>query len=307
VTAVDGATKPEAIKVTMVDLQHPKPANLPAQPPQNFTTYDTRLNGVCVGGTLNGHHCDTTADCASPGTCTGSLALCTAAGEANGCARWVGKPGTFLEFQDAGPGGGTYKAARLQCTPYYHDWKAEGLITVVGAEILPSSEYSVQVYGADCMGTEADCTCVSPAVAMFTRRSGDTAPDFNPPSTTSQPNALDIAAVVNKLKSAPGALIKAITQLQPNVPELNADVNALDIAATVDAVKGLKYGYSGPCACPSAMTCATACGATCPSPNICVKTCTGGANDGQPCINATHCTGGTCGTPLCRDRCGRCN
>jgi hypothetical protein len=33
--------------------------------------------------------------------------------------------------------------------------------------------------------------------------------------------------------------VKAITQLQPNVPELNADVNALDIAATVDAVKGL--------------------------------------------------------------------
>jgi len=224
-----GPSKPEAIKITMVDLQHPKPANLPAQPPPNFTTYDTRLNGLCVGGSLSGHHCDVTADCPG-GACTGSMAACTAVGEAGGCARWVGKPGTFLENQDIA-GGATYKAARLQCTPFYHDWKPELLITVAGAEIAPSSEYSGEVYGATCLGTEDTCTAVSPAVTMYTRRSGDAAPNFNPPATTGQPDALDVAAVVNKLKNLPGALVKAITQLQPNVPELNADVNALDIVA----------------------------------------------------------------------------
>ena len=262
-----------AIKVTMIDLQNPNPPNLPQFPPPDFGAYES--------------------------------ATCTAAGEANSCARWVGKPGTFLENQDM-PGGATYKAAWLQCTPLYWDWKLEGLITVVGAEIAPSSEYSVQTYGASCMGAEDGCTNVSTAVTMYTRRSGDAAPNFNPPSTTGQPDALDVAAVVNKLKNLPGAPIKAISQLQPNLPELNANVNALDIVAVVDGVKGVKYAFSGPCACPSAVTCGSACGTGCPAPNMCVKTCVGGANIGDPCINNTHCPGSTCGNPLCRDRCGRC-
>jgi len=177
---------------------------------------------------------------------------------------------------------------------------------VVGAEIVPSSEYSGEVFGASCLGTEGTCTAVSAPVTMYTRRSGDAAPNFNPPSTTGQPDALDVAAVVNKLKNLPGALVKAITQLQPNLPELNADVNALDIVAVVDGVRGVKYGFSGPCVCPSTVLCGGAC--PCTSPNICVKTCVGGANIGEPCIDSTrHCPGGgTCGTPLCRDRCGRC-
>jgi hypothetical protein len=307
VTGLAGPAKPEAIKVTMVDLQHPKPANLTAQAPSNFTTYDTRLNGVCNGGTLNGHHCDADADCPPlpvvVGRCS-SMVTCTAAGEANGCARWVGKPGTFLESQDLGVGGGIYIAARLQCTPFYYDWTTEGLIAVVGAEIVPSSEYSVQTYGASCMGAEDGCTNVSTAVTMYTRRAGDAAPGFNPPLSATQPDALDVAAVVTKLKSLPGALVKAITQLQPNVPELNANVNALDIAAVVDGVKRVKYAFSGPCTCPSAVTCGESC-TDCAG--MCVKTCSGGTNDGQPCIDSTrHCPGGTCGTPLCRDRCGRC-
>ena len=315
VTGPAGPSKPEAIKVTMVDLQHPNPANLPAQAPSNFTTYDTRLNGVCNVGTLVGHHCDVNTDC--PSSTCGSLAACTVVGEANICARWVGKPGIFLEYQDLGVGGGTYIAARLQCTPYYHDWKPLGLITVVGAEIVPSSEYSVQTYGASCLGNEATCEAVSTAVTMYTRRSGDTGPSFNPPSSSGEPSALDIALVVNKLKTLPGALVKAITQLQPNVPELNADINALDIVAVVDAVKGMKYGFSGPCVCPSAATCgALACSVptTCTGSALpglgagaqCVQTCVGGANIGDPCINNGHCPGGTCGAGFCRDRCGRC-
>jgi len=227
----------------------------------------------------------------------------------------VGKLGTFYEVQGP-PQSGPYKAARLQCTPYYWDWKPEGLITVVGADIAPSSEYSVQVYGASCMGAEAGCTAVSPAVTMFTRRSGDVEVPFNPPSVSSQPDVTDIAQLVNKFKNLSGAMVKSISQLQPNLPELNADINALDIVAVVDSVKGLKWAFSGPCACPSLVTCgATAC--TSPTPCVtaygagstCVKTCTGpGPLMGDPCINNTHCVGsGTCGAGFCRDRCGRCN
>jgi len=321
-----GPSKPEAIKVTMVDMQHPRPPNLPAQPPPNLTTYDTRMNAVCVGGTHAGHHCDTAADCPGAGSSCPSPVGCTADPAcsnplrctlpSNSCARWVGKLGTFYEAQGP-PVAGPYKAARLQCTPYYWDWKPEGLITVVGADVAPSSEYSVQVYGATCMGAEDGCAAVSLAVPMFTRRSGDVEQPFTPPGVSTQPDVTDIAQLVNKFKNLSGALVKAISQLQPNLPELNADINALDIVAVVDSVKGLKWAFSGPCACPSLVTCgltacpsgAGVCVTTYGSGSTCVKTCTGpGPLTGDSCINNTHCVGsGTCGAGFCRDRCGRCS
>jgi len=239
----------------------------------------------------------------------------------------VGKPGTFLESQD-NAGIGNYRAARLQCTPYYHDWITEtatGPIAVVGGEVTPSSEYSVQSYAPSCKGAESDCPNVSAAVTMFTRRSGDVELPFQAPSPAplSQPNVTDIAQLVNKFKNI-GGLLKAITQLQPNLVELNADINSLDIVAVVDAVKQAAYAYSGPCPCPSTVKCGPAAGSVaCANATICitnfgnaatcVKTCVGGDNAGDPCIDsARHCPGGgVCGaggaTPgFCRDRCGRC-
>jgi len=338
-----GTPGQDAIKVTMIDLQHPIPANLPQNPPPNLTTFDRRLNGLCVDGSHAGHHCDTNAGCRlcaggsnanrvcttagdcpdgtcpAGGTCS-SLAACTAAGEMNGCARWVGKPGTFYEAQGP-PVSGPYKAARLQCTPFYLNWIAEtasGPITVVGAEITPSSEYSVQTYAASCKGAEAGCTDVSTAVTMYTRRSGDVETPFNPPATSAQPDVTDVAQLVNKFKNVAGALGKAIAQLQPNLPDPNTNINVLDILAVVDAVRGFAYSFSGPCPCPSLSTCGNT---PCANPTVCVglplangggqgatcvKTCSGGDNDGDPCIDNTHCPGGTCGAGFCRDRCGRC-
>jgi len=333
-----GTSPQVAIRVTMVDLQHPVPANLPTKPPKDFTTFDTRLNGVCSGGDLPGHHCDSDADCPGGGTCS-SLAACTATGNTaawsagedttpdaaggfqGGCARWVGRPGTFMEAQGP-PSSGPFRAARLQCTPFYFDWVTEtagGTIAVVGAEIAPSSEYSVQAFGSSCKGAEGGCSNVSTPVTMLTRRFGDAASMFAPPEPSGQPNSIDVAQLVAKFKGATTAsLVKAVTQLQPNLPELNADVGALDIVAAVDAVKELAYAISGPCPCPSQATCnALACATpgTCTASALaglgtgamCVKTCTGGDNAGEPCINDTHCAGGTCGAGFCRDRCGRCN
>jgi len=315
-----GTPQQSAIKVTMIGLQNPLPPNLPQNPPPNFTGYEsaTCTPMTCIGGDRNGLTCTVPADCPSPG-------VCTAAVEDNGCARWVGKPGVFLESQDAGPGAGTYKAARLQCTPYYTDWitdTANALIAVVGGEIAPSSEYRVQVYGASCKGAETGCSDVSAPVTMYTRRSGDVELPFSPPDASGQPNVTDIAQLVNKWKNVAGAPVKAIAQLQPNLPELNADISALEIVAVVDAVKQLAYPFSGPCPCPSTVTCgslacssATPCIAALGAGAACVKTCAGGTNAGEPCINNTHCTQGCCGsgcTPtttgggFCNDRCGRC-
>jgi len=277
-----GSLGQSAIKVTMIDLQHPIPPNLPLFLPPDFSGYEV-------------------------GTC----------GDPGGCARWVGKPGTFLESQDI-PLGVANRAARLQCTPYYTDWiteTASGSIAVVGAEIVPSSEYSVQAYAASCKGAETGCTNMSTTVTMYTRRSGDVGPNFNPPATSTQPDALDIVQVVNKLKNLPGALVKAITQLQPNLLELNEDVNALDIVAVVDAVKQRAYAFSGPCPCPSTVPCGSTACPSGPGPCVtafgagatCVKTCNAEENAGEPCLNDNHCPGrAICGEPFCRDRCGRC-
>ncbi len=299
--SVTGSPSLNAIKVTMIDLQNPVPANLPQYPPPNFSAYES---GTCAAG-----------------------------GETNGCARWVGKPGTFYETQGP-PLAGPYRAARLQCTPVYWDWATETAIdpiVVVGAEILPSSQYSVQTYATSCIGAETGCTNVSTPVAIYTRRSGEVDEDYNPPSATNQPNAIDVAQVVNKFKNLVGSPDHYRAQIQPNLPELNASTNALDIVAVVDAVKGFAYAFSGPCPCPSLVTC----GGTCTGcAGMCVKTCNGGDNAGEPCINDNHCPGGgvcgtpgicnggsrnglACGTPancpgggcnvgFCRDACGRC-
>ncbi len=298
-----------AIKVTMIDLQHPIPFNELYYPPANFTTFDTRVNGVCSGGKRNGHHCDSNAECWGIGASCSPMFGCTAEGEMNGCARWVGKPGTFYESQGP-PITGPYRAARLQCTPFYWDWSTETAlapIIVVGAEIVPSSEYGVQTYASTCKGTEDTCPNVSPPVTMYTRRAGDVDALYNPGSTpiTNQPNAIDVAQVVNKFKNMVGSPDHYRAQLQPNLPELNASINALDVVAVVNAVKGARpYTFSGPCPCPSMVTC----GGTCAGcPGLCVKTCTGGDNDGEPCINSNHCPSGACAAVgTCRDACGRC-
>jgi len=301
-----------AIQVTMVDLQNPTPPNVPQYPPRNFACWEA------------GTACGTVIPASPPaGACTGTgedMTPDAAGGFQGGCARWVGKPGTFMESQGP-PATGPFRAARLQCTPFYHDWVTEtagGTIAVVGAEIVPSSEYSVQAYASSCKGAEGGCTNVSAPVQMLTRRSGDVASLFSPPELSGQPNSIDVTRMVDKFKGAPGAPVKAISQLQPNLPELNADVGALDIVAAVDAVKELAYAPSGPCPCPSQATCnALACSTpgTCTGSALpglgagamCVLTCSGGDNAGEPCINDTHCPGGgACGSGSCRDRCGRC-
>jgi hypothetical protein len=207
------------------------------------------------------------------------------------------------------------------------------VIHVIGAEIVPSSTYELEVLASSCNGNEDTCSAVSNPVLVVTRRSGDIAAAFNPPSTTTQPDAIDVTQLVNKFKHLPGALSKAIAQLQPNLPELNADINALDIVAVVDAVKGFAYPFSGPCPCPSTVTCNVA-ACTLPSQcggGMCQRTCADGPNDGQPCIDDSHCgqcasgnnatypcdadedcpgsscLRGTCGSGFCRDRCGRCD
>ncbi len=324
VVATGGGTS--AIRITMMDLQNPVPANDPCCPPPNFANYES--------------------------------ATCNAVGEAGGCARWVGAPFTYLEAQEL-PGFGNYRASRLQCSPYYDDWENEPgqLVNVIGAEILPSSTYAVRSYGSSCKGTEGTCSNVSADVTMQTRRAGDIAAAYQDPAAPrTQPNAIDIVGAVNNFKKAVGAPKHIEAQVQPNLPNLNRDVDALDIQAVVTYQKLGAYPYAGPCRCPSMVTCnATMCSGTNPCPggqcegsgapcnssedcagrcfrNTCVQTCSAGPRTGEPCTLNKHCgmcvggtrpgipcdadgqcdggtcTTGTCNTQgFCRDHCGRCN
>lgn len=265
-----------ALRIRMVDLQTPIPPNAPCCPPQNFSAYEAPT--------------------------------CSAAGESNLCVRWAGKPVTIYESQD-NHALGSYRAARLQCTPLYHDWSSEGAIQIGGPELMPSSTFQIENVSSLCMGNESACTAVSAPLFVTTARGGDVATPFNPPSSSVQPDSADVVAVLNKFRNQTGAPSKAIAQIQPNTLELNVDVGALDIVACIDAFRGLAYPYSGPCPCPSTVTC-NAIPCSTPSPcsgGMCVKTCVGGTDDGAPCINDAHCPSGACGAGFCRDRCGRCS
>ncbi len=325
-----------AIQVVPVDLYHPQPGNPPNRPQPNFSAYDTDLNNVCTGpGPLSGYYCQAAADCPGSGTCPVGVG-CTATGETNGCARWVGPPFLYLESRD-NPGVGSYRAARLQCSPYYQNW-ADLTVTVVGSEIVPSSTYEVITYASSCKGGEGSCTAISPPVTMTTRRGGDVFAPFNPPDSSPQPEGPDVAALVNKFKSLPGAIVKAIAQVQSNAPIPNNDVDGTDIAVVVDAVKGFAYSFSGPCPCPSTVPCdMTMCssngqcagapgnygpGALCvrecqpgspragepctesvgdpPIPDLDCGSCSAGSPvPGIPCDANSDCSPGTCATGVC--------
>jgi hypothetical protein len=342
-----------AIEVTLVDLENPLPPNNnpagPCCPPGNFVGFDTAVNSACAGGNDQGYRCP-------PSTCPGSTCAaavgCTEAAGSNAqgsCARWVGPPLGYLESND-NPGLGNYRAARLQCRPYYHDWSAEpnaGLVNVLGAEIVPSSTYQVQVYGASCKGSESTCVAVSNPVTITTRRAGDITTPFQGGPPLTQPNAIDVTNAVNKFRNLAGSPPKVVAQVQPNVPDPNSDINAIDIVTVVDNQRGFGYTYGGPCVCPSTVPCdttacagASACTGLYAAGATCIKTCTSGPRTGQPCNNNLNCGGciggpptgnGAAGIPcdanadcasnncglgicptgttpgFCRDRCGRCN
>jgi len=224
-----------------------------------------------------------------------------------GCGRWLGPPVTVM-FNTDNPASGTYRLSRLQCTPYYMDWTTEGLVYVVGAEILPSSLYSIQSYLGLCEGQEDSCDAVSSDNQLLTTRYGDIAAPFSPPSSEFQPDGLDVVAVVDAFKRIPGAPNKPAAQLQPNLVDVHGDVDGLDITAVIDSFVGKHYPYAGPCSCPPSVPCdVTACtsNSACGG-GLCIRGCQGGSDDGQPCRTHSNCLSGTCGAGFCRDRCGRC-
>ena len=162
-----------------------------------------------------------------------------------GQVRWVGPPSQYVESASSGT---PFHASQLQCDPYYHDWNTIGLLHVTGSAIAPSSTYEVETLASSCLGNESNCAAFSTPLSISTTRWGDVVEPFSPPSTTAQPDFGDIAALVNKFKSALGAPVKARSLLagtdESGVINIAPDLGFTHISACVDAFKGLPYPYT---------------------------------------------------------------
>ncbi len=162
-----------------------------------------------------------------------------------GQTRWVGPPQAYTESA-ANPA--TFWSAALQCTPHYQQWNSQGLIHVTGSGIVPSSTYSVQTLDSNCAGSEGSCTDISPALLLGTTRWGDVVSPYNPPATTAQPDFGDISAMVDKFRSAPGAIRKVQALLdaddQFGVFDPAGEINFSDIAHCVEAFRGRPYPFT---------------------------------------------------------------
>ncbi len=166
-----------------------------------------------------------------------------------GEVRWLGPPNTYDEStSDPTP----VYTSFVQCQPHYGDWSGVDLLHVTGGEILPSSVYEVQsiAQGLD-INVESN---YSAPMTLRTARWGDIVIPNSPPGTTVQPDAGDIAELVDKFKntsqpcSKPRALLSSMDI--NGIPNLVLDVSFADIAACVGANKGEGYPYAWPGSCP---------------------------------------------------------
>lgn len=163
--------------------------------------------------------------------------------------RWVGAVG---DCNDSPTWTTDFRCAQLQCTPEYQDWDAVlagRVLYIAGSEIVPSSVYLTQKIdeGMD-INAEANYLTLD---QVLTARWGDLVEPYQ--SSTgplNQPNALDVAAAVDRLKDLPVAITKPRGQLQPAMVDPHEPYSAAEVGRAVDAVKGHPYPFAQMQACP---------------------------------------------------------
>lgn len=173
-----------------------------------------------------------------------------------GDVRWVGPPVELPEFSESGPpySQPTWMGALLQCEPYYATWEGIGTLHVYGAEIMPSSTYTMQQVADQCGGQLGAESVYSAPLVVATSVWGDAAAPYAGEGGGAQPDFSDISAVVDKFLGA-ATPPKVQTLLRDNVPPVNATIDFHDISLSVDGFLGQPYPHSGPCTCPSTVTC----------------------------------------------------
>lgn len=161
-----------------------------------------------------------------------------------GTRMWVDSPLDVVESPNPPT---FFRHARLTCAPVYLDWGALGTIQVSDDEIVSGALYEIQAVHQPCdPGVESNFT--TPLQVRTVARWADVTGPFNPPSTTTQPDIIDVSALVDKFKNALGAVTKARADLNPDVPD--QEIDFADITLAVDAFRGLLYPFDGPSGCP---------------------------------------------------------
>lgn len=160
--------------------------------------------------------------------------------------RWVGPPAEFMEITGSIP---TFMGAALQCEPFYTDWGDIDLLYVYGSEIVPSSEYEVQMLHEHCIDL-SDESSYSGILTIPTAKWSDVIePFYSDTEPTDQPDINDVFAEVGKFL---GVLkpIKSRSQLQPNIPNPAKNISIDSVLRSVNAWLGSSYPFSGPVSCP---------------------------------------------------------
>ena len=137
----------------------------------------------------------------------------------------------------------------LQPTPLFLDWTTVdgGIVHVSDCNIVPCATYTIEAIA----GADYPSGNYSPPLALSTGSAwGDIVGIGNQDPPFGELNVLDVAAVVDCVKEAPGAPPASWCDVFGNTPSGGADgrPDVLDVATVVDALKGADYPFGGPTA-----------------------------------------------------------
>lgn len=160
-----------------------------------------------------------------------------------GLEYWVGVPSSHHDSSSPTP---EFHAATLQCNAHSQSWDDIAVLHLYGPAVVPGAEYEVRAVHTGCLEDGPFPGDFSAPLIIATASWGDV---LNA-APGGQPIFTDIAALVQKFRSEPGALHRTSCQLQPDAPLPDSAVNFLDVAHAIDAFGGGGYPFAGPIACP---------------------------------------------------------
>ena len=149
--------------------------------------------------------------------------------------------------------------ARLTCDQVFRDWGQDGVIEVLGEEIVPGATYTIEALDVACvqpLDPDRSDRSLSPGVNPFSpglavstvTRWGDIVGPTAEDGPDGNVDFLDISAVVDRFRNLPGALPTAFVDLYPEIPDEQIDF--VDVSMVVGAFGGADYPYPGPRGCP---------------------------------------------------------
>ncbi len=167
----------------------------------------------------------------------------------NGTSLWVGDPRDVSEnggAVDPIVGFPNFKAATLQCQPFFTDWSALGTVHVFHEGIVPGGIYNLQAVDASCP-LEIDAA-FSPPLMITTAEWGDVAGEFDQAAGAwTAPNGVvaviaDVVAILDKFASRVGAPSKARADLEPALPDQT--INITDVVSALNAFGGRPFPFT---------------------------------------------------------------